>query len=397
MADSQKRLPATWAAFLRALRSAEPFNPFPWIYRLSSAAAADCSQWANFRLLLPMIPIFAISLVCFVTLSYFLSIRDGLVRQRWCSEKSEESCAWMPLHDATVFYLATMVLYNYVQTMFSSPGVALADNAPDKWMARNGQGGFLGWDPKLDKPAERHRVSLYGPLDSQLECLQQGLYPSPTASRCQACQILRPPRCHHCRQCNRCILAFDHHCVWLNNCIGYNNYRSFFLSIFFLAMGSWYAVFMLFWPFYEPMRAQINEHGFKWLYSNGTGLLDLPPLLSMPRLVITGQLTTKMVVDMVYPLCLGIGAIMSGFAGFHFKYIVKARTTLEHRVILEHSVSSMLGRKKSSNMLNNPFDQGWYRNMIQILGPNLLLVFLPVPVTIPPPYAYHATKIRKSN
>ena len=32
----------------------------------------------------------------------------------------------------------------------------------------------------------------------------------------------------HCRECERCVLHFDHHCKWLNNCIGEKNYRLYF-------------------------------------------------------------------------------------------------------------------------------------------------------------------------
>lgn len=32
----------------------------------------------------------------------------------------------------------------------------------------------------------------------------------------------------HCRECERCVLHFDHHCKWLNNCIGDKNYRLYF-------------------------------------------------------------------------------------------------------------------------------------------------------------------------
>lgn len=32
----------------------------------------------------------------------------------------------------------------------------------------------------------------------------------------------------HCKKCERCVEYFDHHCKWLNNCIGAKNYFEFF-------------------------------------------------------------------------------------------------------------------------------------------------------------------------
>jgi hypothetical protein len=52
---------------------------------------------------------------------------------------------------------------------------------------------------------------------------------------CGSCQFLRPPRTHHCRECDRCVFKFDHHCGWLNNCVGYKNLRLFVLLLGFHA------------------------------------------------------------------------------------------------------------------------------------------------------------------
>ncbi|KAE8605198.1 hypothetical protein XENTR_v10015019 [Xenopus tropicalis] len=50
-------------------------------------------------------------------------------------------------------------------------------------------------------------------------------------SYCEKCQALKPDRCHHCPICDICVLKLDHHCVFLNNCVGFSNYKFFLQCI----------------------------------------------------------------------------------------------------------------------------------------------------------------------
>lgn len=58
---------------------------------------------------------------------------------------------------------------------------------------------------------------------------------------CSKCNRAKPPLCHHCSVCKKCVLKMDHHCVWMANCVGYFNYRYFFLFLFWMWVGSLYS------------------------------------------------------------------------------------------------------------------------------------------------------------
>ncbi|KPM05418.1 prolyl endopeptidase [Sarcoptes scabiei] len=81
------------------------------------------------------------------------------------------------------------------------------------------------------------------------------------SSFCKKCFVAKPPRCHHCSVCDRCILKMDHHCPWLNNCIGHYNHRYFFFfcaytwlgTIFVMIFGVWVA-FDHWFPDYSPFE-----------------------------------------------------------------------------------------------------------------------------------------------
>ena len=37
-------------------------------------------------------------------------------------------------------------------------------------------------------------------------------------SLCPVCKVIKTER--HCDVCNKCVERYDHHCQWVNNCVG---------------------------------------------------------------------------------------------------------------------------------------------------------------------------------
>ena len=48
---------------------------------------------------------------------------------------------------------------------------------------------------------------------------------------CPDCQIIRTQRSRHCSICNKCVERFDHHCPWINNCVGTANHAAFMMFL----------------------------------------------------------------------------------------------------------------------------------------------------------------------
>jgi palmitoyltransferase len=63
---------------------------------------------------------------------------------------------------------------------------------------------------------------------------------------CMKCSKLwKPPRAHHCKTCDRCVFRMDHHCEWINNCVGVRNQKYFILFLFYVFLFGIYNIALL--------------------------------------------------------------------------------------------------------------------------------------------------------
>uniref|UniRef100_A0AC35U3G6 A2M_N_2 domain-containing protein n=1 Tax=Rhabditophanes sp. KR3021 TaxID=114890 RepID=A0AC35U3G6_9BILA len=83
--------------------------------------------------------------------------------------------------------------------------------------------------------------------DGTLQCIKDNW------TVCMRCRSFRPPRAHHCRVCQRCVSLYDHHCPWVNNCIGEFNQKYFLQFLLFIGLSAIYAIFVviLSWSFHD--------------------------------------------------------------------------------------------------------------------------------------------------
>ena len=126
------------------------------------------------------------------------------------------------------------------------------------------------------------------------------------------CNVFKPERCHHCSACNRCVLNMDHHCPWINNCVGFWNRKYFMLLLFYVLIMTYFVFFSMAYDFYSSIQWQIDTYYLNKMANQGDKLIN--SLLIEVAFVMNGL----------------IGVLMTFFIKFHIYLVRSNKTTIEN-------------------------------------------------------------------
>jgi len=169
-----------------------------------------------------------------------------------------------------------------------------------------------------------------------LERKQNGEY-----RNCRRCGKYKPDRCHHCSVCGVCVLKMDHHCPWIYNCVGFHNYKFFFLLLFYVTLDT----HLIFWTSVESMIRAVDENA---------------PFITMFSLLFG------------LSLCFFLGTVISLFFSFHVWLMLQAMTTIEF--------CEKKGVQQNIANYESVFNMGILGNIQSTLGQNPLCWLLPIAV-----------------
>ena len=84
---------------------------------------------------------------------------------------------------------------------------------------------------------------------------------------CPYCLVKKKYRSLHCLICRKCVDEFDHHCFWVGNCIGKNNYTLFFVFLVYILLNTLFNVVINIYFLITEIKEEENEEpGFPYYF-----------------------------------------------------------------------------------------------------------------------------------
>ena len=168
-------------------------------------------------------------------------------------------------------------------------------------------------DPGIITPANAGAYGRLYPVDDIMYELRD----------CATCKLTKPARSKHCRVCNHCVARFDHHCIWLNTCVGERNYRWFLAYLVcntvLLAYGT------------AACLSVLGTHYIQSRLGEATFVHKVTGERTAPSIIILLQYMLYMEGPImgVLLLCVVMGIVLLGFTGYHLTLALTNFTTNE--------------------------------------------------------------------
>eukprot|EP00397_Hematodinium_sp_SG-2012_P042607 GEMP01047169.1.p1 GENE.GEMP01047169.1~~GEMP01047169.1.p1 ORF type:complete len:304 (+),score=22.55 GEMP01047169.1:106-912(+) len=153
----------------------------------------------------------------------------------------------------------------------------------------------------------------------------------------------KPDRTRHCSICNRCILNMDHHCPWINNCVGFYNRKFFIQLLLYVYFCLWIVVLTSLYDIF------IRVQTIAYLISHHPGIMPGRPYGRHVQLDWTYPIVFASFLLSVLLVC-----TLTNFIRFHMKLVMDNYTTIEN-----------LEREEGAK---SKFDIGSRRDWEQVFG-----------------------------
>ncbi|KAH6629074.1 DHHC palmitoyltransferase-domain-containing protein [Boeremia exigua] len=88
---------------------------------------------------------------------------------------------------------------------------------------------------------------------------------------CSTCHLLKPARSKHCSICKTCVSRMDHHCIWVNNCLGRGNYKYFLFLLLSTGLLIAYGAYLAYYALTPPVAAHYKSYESFYRYKPARG------------------------------------------------------------------------------------------------------------------------------
>eukprot|EP01134_Creolimax_fragrantissima_P006062 CFRG6062T1 len=153
---------------------------------------------------------------------------------------------------------------------------------------------------------------------------------------CHQCDSFKPPRAHHCRECGVCSLKMDHHCPWINGCVGWRNHKAFVLFLFYVILDGCHSLYIVGWRGYILYKYNL------WV--------------RRPSLLLD--------VISVGLLAFAVSLAVSILLYYQLKTVFRNKTDIEDWIVLKAKDRGL----KDSSKFEYPYDVGYLANFVEVFG-----------------------------